>query len=142
LEGGRGPKITAGSGAAGSQSAGQEGSGQEGGELARFLDPAEFRQPGQEGSAGGHSWRELLDYWALVEADLHQFYGLNLWHPDSYRAIAWHYLKSRVEQLLAIPPTVIYQPTENGYRRVVMPATRIGLQLEPPDEGDGESKGR
>lgn len=123
------PKTTTGA-TPGPQSAGQE-------TLERFLGPEEFGQPGQEGDRSALKvWGRFLDYWALVEADLHQFYGLNLWHPDSYRAIAWHYLRSRVEQLLTIPSTIIYRPTENGYRRQAIPATRIGLQLEPPDEGE------
>jgi len=40
-----------------------------------------------------------------------------------------------VEQLFTIPPQVIYRPTKDGgMRPVLMPATRIGLQLEPPDD--------
>ena len=129
-----GPKNGAGA-TPGSQGAGdQESIGQK---IPRYLDPEEFRQPGK----GGHGWGELLDYWALIEADLHQFYGLDLWHPNSYRAIAWHYLRSRVEQLFGIPPTILYRPTADGFRRVLVPATRIGLQLEPPDEGDDDQKG-
>lgn len=44
--------------------------------------------------------------------------------------------------LMYTPPSVIYEPTEKGYRKIIIPATRIGLALEPPDEkGDTDGSG-
>lgn len=36
--------------------------------------------------------------------------------------------------LLYLPPTISYVPTSEGYRREIIPSTRIGLALEPPED--------
>jgi hypothetical protein len=40
--------------------------------------------------------------WALVEADLHQFYGIDLRGPDDLRAMPWRALKVRIAGLASI----------------------------------------
>jgi hypothetical protein len=122
---GGGPKTGA-EGAAGS-----EGAGEEGLDLPRYLPEETSRQLQQ---TGGHSWAELLNYWALIEADLADR-GLDLWHPDSYRAAPWHKLRSRVEMLMHLPPAIVFKPDGKSF---TVPATRIGLALEPPTDDEAQ----
>ena len=140
-QGGRpGPKPA---GAAGPSLAEQAGLGPA---VPRHVDSEEEagEQVGQSRKAGGRfGWIDLIRNWAHVEADLEQQYGLRLWHPKDYQKISWHYLRSRVEELLSIPPAILYRPTKQGGHRLVMvPATRIGLVLDPPNLGDDDERGQ
>lgn len=72
----------------------------------------------------------IFDNWPLVEADLHQVYGIDLDEPGILRARTWRWLRIRILGLFKIPPTV----NANG---VVVPATRIGFALNPPSPDDG-----
>ena len=124
----RRPKSTGWAEGASGPEAGQEGrfaAAEVFGEEDRFADP--------EGLSG-HTWHDLLTYWALVEADLSDR-GIDLWSAESYRAYPWHKLRSRVEQLLAVPPTVTYRSDGRTVKAVIIPGTRIGLALQPPEEG-------
>lgn len=48
-----------------------------------------------------------------------------------------------MEQLLTIPPAIVYRPTKSGgWRQLLIPATRIGLALDPPNLGDEEEERR
>lgn len=64
-----------------------------------------------------------MTHWELVEADL-QDRGIDLDEPGLLTARSWRWLRVRVEQLLAVPP--------HAYGTAAMPATRIGLRLNPP----------
>ena len=64
-----------------------------------------------------------------MEADLHSVYGLDVEDRQLLRARTWRWLRMRVVELLSLPPTVV--PFPDG-ATVTVPATRIGLALEPP----------
>lgn len=40
--------------------------------------------------------------WALVEADLHQFYGIDLRDRESLQVVSWRWLKVRIAGLAGI----------------------------------------
>lgn len=79
--------------------------------------------------AAGPTWRDLLEHWQLVEADLHQQYGLDVEDAQLLAARPWRWLRVRVVQLLSIPPSVVVRPDGKSF---TVPATRIGLALDPP----------
>lgn len=80
---------------------------------------------GEQARGDRLSWAQLLEHWQLIEADLHERYGLDLTEPV-LRGRSWRWLRIRVEGLLAVPPQV----TDSG---VVVQATRLGGQLRPPE---------
>lgn len=47
------------------------------------------------------SWEQILTRWALVEADLHETYGIDLGERDLLRARSWRWLRVRILGLLA-----------------------------------------
>ncbi|TBO59029.1 hypothetical protein EYS09_14270 [Streptomyces kasugaensis] len=47
------------------------------------------------------SWRQILAEWPLVEADLHEIYGIDLGDPAVLRARSWRWLRVRVLGLLS-----------------------------------------
>ena len=49
------------------------------------------------------TWPQLLELWPLVEADLHQVYGLDVGAPGLLRARSWRWLRVRVLGLLSAP---------------------------------------
>lgn len=48
------------------------------------------------------SWGDILDRWELVEADLHQHYGVDCDDRALMRARSWRWLQSRIVGLLSI----------------------------------------
>lgn len=58
-----------------------------------------------------------------------------MWSAESYRAYPWHKLRSRVEQLLTVPPAITFRSNGKTVKAVIIPATRLGLALQPPEEG-------
>lgn len=50
---------------------------------------------------GGPTWTALLEVWALIEADLHEVYGLDLGDDDLMRARSWSWLRVRILALLS-----------------------------------------
>lgn len=64
-----------------------------------------------------------------MEADLHDRYGLDVEDHQLLRARTWRWLRTRVVQLLSVPPTLV--PLPDG-RTITVPATRVGLALDPP----------
>lgn len=62
--------------------------------------------------------------WSLVEADLHDRYGIDLDEPGLLERRSWRWLRVRVEQLLTVPPS--------QYGRAAIHNTRIGHALAPP----------
>jgi hypothetical protein len=67
--------------------------------------------------------------WPAVAADLHQVYGIDVDDEVLLGARSWPWLRSRITQLLALPPTF----TPDG--RVVQ-ATRVGQLLMPTPPPD------
>lgn len=47
------------------------------------------------------TWRDILTRWALVEADLHSVYGIDL-HDPALERRSWPWLRSRVLGLLTV----------------------------------------
>lgn len=46
------------------------------------------------------------------------------------RGRSWAWLRLQIEELLNLPPTVVYDPWR---RPVIVPATRLGIALDPLD---------
>ncbi|MFF9284871.1 hypothetical protein [Streptomyces griseosporeus] len=47
------------------------------------------------------TWRQLLDEWPLIEADLHEVYGIDVGAPGLLRARSWRWLRARIFGLLS-----------------------------------------
>ncbi|MQT03856.1 hypothetical protein FF041_27910 [Streptomyces jumonjinensis] len=60
------------------------------------------------------TWAALLEQWPLIEADLHEVYGLDLSAPGLMQARSWRWLRIRILGLLS---------TES----------RLARHFEPPD---------
>lgn len=73
------------------------------------------------------NWIEVLQHWGLVEADLHEHYGIDLDDPVLANR-TWRWFRVRVLGLIDAPP--VWIPTDKGFRAV--PSTRLGLALNPP----------
>lgn len=67
----------------------------------------------------------MLARWDLVEADLHERYGIDVDNGILARR-SWRWLRTRILALLDVPPHI----SPNGQ---VIPATRLGLALRPPE---------
>jgi len=60
------------------------------------------------------TWAQLLEQWPLVEADLHEIYGVDVGAPGLLQARSWRWLRvrilgllssdSRIQRLLNPPP--------------------------------------
>ncbi|HEY1176981.1 MAG TPA: hypothetical protein VGF17_12555 [Phytomonospora sp.] len=69
-------------------------------------------------------WARLLDEWPLIEADLHEVYGIDVGVPGLLDARSWRWLRvrilgllsadSRINRLLFPPPDA---PTAPGRTR-------------------------
>ncbi|WP_188197215.1 hypothetical protein [Nonomuraea sp. SYSU D8015] len=46
------------------------------------------------------SWLDLLSRWELVEADLHQVFGIDLDQSSALRGRSWRWLRTRIAGLL------------------------------------------
>lgn len=73
-------------------------------------------------------WACILEHWPLVEADLHQFYGIDL-TPEIVRERTWRWLRGRIEALFALPPVISISQGVS----ITVPATRIGLVFDDID---------
>lgn len=49
-----------------------------------------------EHHADGLTWAALFERWALVEADLHQLYGIDIDDPALMGARNWRWLRTRI----------------------------------------------
>ncbi len=67
----------------------------------------------------------MVKYWSLIEADLHQFYRIDI-QSGILRQRSYKWLIVRIRSLLALPPTF----TPDG--RPVH-ASRLGLAAFPPE---------
>ncbi|KOX16575.1 hypothetical protein ADL06_33285 [Streptomyces sp. NRRL F-6491] len=47
------------------------------------------------------TWARILDDWPIVEADLHETYGLDLGTPGLLQSRSWRWLRVRVLGLLS-----------------------------------------
>lgn len=79
------------------------------------------------------TWRQLDHHWALIEADLHERFGIDLWAPGVLDR-PWPWLRSRIGALLATPPNLVPAITRDGFTLRRAPATRIQLALAPDDD--------
>ncbi|TYB50234.1 hypothetical protein FXF51_56760 [Nonomuraea sp. PA05] len=75
------------------------------------VDPAtglrEWYDP--EPEDGGITWADIFDRWLYVEADLHQFYGIDLGTPGLLRQRTGHWLRARILGLLAEPRSRLHR---------------------------------
>ncbi|RLV56087.1 hypothetical protein D9V41_09235 [Aeromicrobium phragmitis] len=69
----------------------------------------------------------LIEHWSLIEADLHEVYGIDVDDRGLMRARSWRWLRTRIHALLDRPPQI----APNG---AVVHSTRLGLILNPPKE--------
>ena len=77
-------------------------------------------------------WEDVLREWNAIEADL-QDRGLDVSDRRLLRSRTYRWLRVRIEGLLTVPPVIHYAPTEDGYKLVRIPQTRLGLALDPPE---------
>jgi len=82
-----------------------------------------YYDPAAEAGSSGITWVRLLEHWSLIEADLHDRYGIDV---ELCLSRSWRWLRTRIVGLLSIPPAVAPDGTP-------IPATRIGLALNPPN---------
>jgi hypothetical protein len=68
------------------------------------------------------SWAQILDEWPLIEADLHEVYGVDVGAPGLLDDRTWRWLRVRILGLLSAD-------------------SRINRLLYPPDE-PAAAKGR
>lgn len=54
-------------------------------------------------------WAQILEHWTAVEADLHQFYGIDLGDRAMVRARSWRWLKTRIAGLFDDPRTRLFR---------------------------------
>ncbi|MEU9141712.1 hypothetical protein AB0D33_38230 [Streptomyces sp. NPDC048404] len=47
------------------------------------------------------SWVQILDEWPLIEADLHETYGVDVCTPGLLEARSWRWLRVRIFGLLS-----------------------------------------
>ncbi|ROO51080.1 hypothetical protein EDC02_5944 [Micromonospora sp. Llam0] len=68
------------------------------------------------------SWGDILTHWDLVEADLHQHYGIDADDRALMRARSWRWLQARITGLLSIE-------------------SRLQRALSPDDSGESTRRG-
>lgn len=90
--------------------------------LRRFEDPA----PG----GGGPTLLDALRHWELVEADLHERYGIDC-DSGILTARTWRWLAAHIRALFRVPPVVLVLPGDKP-AIVEVQQTRIGHALFPP----------
>src|SRR4051794_33837540 len=70
------------------------------------IDPAtgirEWYDPHPHSARGedGHTWSSILEHWQLVEADLHERYGIDV-ESGILRARSWRWFRTRIVGLLS-----------------------------------------
>ncbi|MFD8216215.1 hypothetical protein ACFV2U_21315 [Streptomyces sp. NPDC059697] len=60
-------------------------------------------------------WSQILDEWPLVEADLQEFYGLDVGAPGLLTARSWRWLRVRILGLLSADSRInrlLYPPPD------------------------------
>ena len=69
-------------------------------------------------------------HWRLIEADLHDVYGIDVNDDDLLSRRSWRWLRVRIGGLLEMPPT--FAPYGDG-KVAAIPSTRLGYALNPPE---------
>jgi hypothetical protein len=54
-----------------------------------------------ERATGSKTWADVLKFWALIEADLHERYGIDVDDRAVLRARSWRWLQVRILGLLS-----------------------------------------
>jgi hypothetical protein len=105
-----------------SRRTGPGSAGRESGEPPRGgpIDPAtglrEWYDPHPQGHAeDGYTWAQILDHWHLIEADLHQLYGIDV-ESGILRARSWRWLRTRITGLLAADSRLAHALTPPDHR--------------------------
>jgi hypothetical protein len=79
------------------------------------------------------TWRQLLEHWARIEADLQERYGIDVADEQLMTTRSWHWLRRRIFGLLQIP--LGFTPDGRPVH-----ATRLGHALfptpDPPKRGE------
>lgn len=76
------------------------------------IDPAtglrEWYDPHRQGSGDGEgrSWAEIFERWSLVEADLHELYGIDV-ESGILRTRSWRWLRTRIAGLLTAAAALV-----------------------------------
>ncbi|MCY1141384.1 hypothetical protein OWR29_25580 [Actinoplanes sp. Pm04-4] len=71
----------------------------------------------QEHEGDGVSWDQILTHWDLLEADLHEKYGIDVDEPGLMQARSWRWFRTRVAGLLATKSRLsraLAPPDQNG----------------------------
>ncbi|TMR97532.1 hypothetical protein [Nonomuraea basaltis] len=63
------------------------------------------------------TWAALLSQWALIEADLHSEYGIDLDTPGLLASRTWRWLRNRIFGLLAADTRLCRALSPDGDRR-------------------------
>lgn len=74
----------------------------------------------------------LLAHWDLIEADLHQVYGIDVEDIPMMQRRTWRWLRTRIMGLLDVPPVFLQVYVGEKSWLEVIPQTRIGYALYPP----------
>ncbi|MEU1883433.1 hypothetical protein ABZ470_39520 [Streptosporangium sp. NPDC020072] len=103
----------------GSRGPGEDGS--QGGPLDELTGLRDWYDPDDGLSVDGApiTWAALLERWALVEADLHSEYGIDLQAPGLMAARTWRWLRTRIFGLLAADTRICraLTPDDDASRR-------------------------
>jgi len=65
------------------------------------------------------TWAALLEQWLLIEADLHEVYGIDVGTPGLLRARSWRWLRVRILGLISTDSRLarhLMPPTETSKR--------------------------
>lgn len=81
----------------------------------------------------------MVEHWRLIEADLHEVYGVDVDDDALMSARSWRWLRSRVLSLLDRSPSLLIHQVGQSARLVVVPSTRLGYALNPPDFSEPEA---
>lgn len=60
------------------------------------------RPEAQAGYEGGIRYADLIGHWKLIEADMHEHYGIDLSEPGLLQSRDWRWFKVRLDGLLHI----------------------------------------
>lgn len=64
------------------------------------------------------TWARILNEWPLVEADLHEIYGIDAGDPALLQARSWRWLRTRILGLLSAESRLarVFNPDSNAGR--------------------------
>lgn len=75
-----------------------------------------YELPQARQGRGGPTWTQLLEVWALIEADLHEVYGVDVGDEQLLRDRSWAWLRVRILGLLSTQGRLFrhFTPTPEG----------------------------